>query len=210
MAIAPLQPRRGGGLTLVVEPHPVDHRLVLGEAEQAGPGIAGLGTRGERAHLDEAEAEAEHLAEGLGILVEAGGEPDRAPADVDDLARAALDHRLDGLIVANTTVSRPVLASRHREETGGLSGAPLKALALQRLRDFRRAAGGQLPLIAAGGIDSGADAFARIRAGASLVQLYSALVYRGPGLARVINRELKRLLARDGFASVAEAVGTGA
>jgi dihydroorotate dehydrogenase len=129
---------------------------------------------------------------------------------VDDIARAAIDLRLDGLIVANTTVSRPMLGSRHRDETGGLSGAPLKPLALQRLRDFRKATGGALPLIAAGGIGSGADAFERIRAGASLVQLYSALVYRGPGLAKAINRELKRLLAREGFANVTEAVGTDA
>ena len=136
--------------------------------------------------------------------------PDLEPADIDDIARAAIDHRLDGLIVANTPLSRPMLASRHREEGGGLSGAPLKALALQRLRDFRRATGGQMPLIAAGGIGSGADAFARIRAGASLVQLYSVLVYRGPGLAKVINGELKQLLAREGFATVAEAVGTEA
>ena len=78
---------------------------------------------------------------------------------------------------------------------------------MQQLRDFRRATGGALPLIAAGGIGSGADAFARIKAGASLVQLYSALVYRGPGLAKAINRELKQLLARDGFATISEAVG---
>jgi dihydroorotate dehydrogenase len=104
-------------------------------------------------------------------------------------------------------VSRPHLKSRHREETGGLSGAPLKALALARLRDFAAATGGALPLIAAGGIASGADAYARIRAGARLVQLYSALVYEGPGLARRIARELKDLLARDGFARLEEAVG---
>src|SRR5205085_12311875 len=128
----------------------------------------------------------------------------------DDIARAAIDRGMDALIVANTTLSRPMLSSPHREEAGGLSGAPLKALALQRLRDFRAATGGQLPLIAAGGIASGADAWARIKAGASLVQLYSALVYRGPSLARRINRELKDLLARAGFATVAEAVGTAA
>jgi dihydroorotate dehydrogenase len=134
--------------------------------------------------------------------------PDLEPADVGDIARAALDAKIDALIVSNTTISRPPLASRHRAEAGGLSGAPLKALALERLRDFRRAGGGELSLIAAGGIEDGADAFARIRAGASLVQLYSALVYQGPGLAKAINRELVRLLAREGFASVQEAIGT--
>ena len=187
-------------------------RAMLGLADYLTVNIPSPNTPGLRALQDkgalDALLEAVMEARGAGPPLFLKVAPDLAPADVDDLARAALDHRLDGLIVANTTVSRPVLASRHREETGGLSGAPLKALALQRLRDFRRAAGGQLPLIAAGGIDSGADAFARIRAGASLVQLYSALVYRGPGLARTINAELKQLLAREGFANVAEAVGT--
>jgi dihydroorotate dehydrogenase len=110
--------------------------------------------------------------------------------------------------VSNTTVSRPKLKSRFGDEAGGLSGAPLKALAMQRLRDFRNATGGAIPLIAAGGIGSGADAFERIRAGASLVQLYTALVYSGPGLASAMARDLRRLLRRGGFRNVAEAVGT--
>jgi dihydroorotate dehydrogenase len=134
--------------------------------------------------------------------------PDLGPREVDDIARVALERGADGLIVANTTVSRPQLRSRHRGEEGGLSGAPLKSLALERLRDFRRATGGALPLIAAGGIENGVDAFDRIRAGASLVQLYSALVYEGPGLAARINAELRRLVALHSFASLAEAVGT--
>ncbi len=133
--------------------------------------------------------------------------PDLEPRDIDGIARLAIDHRLDALIVANTTISRPMLTSPHRDEAGGLSGAPLKALALQRLRDFRKATGGALPLIAAGGIGSDTDAFARIKAGASLVQLYSALVFRGPGLARTITRDLKHLLAREGFACLTDAIG---
>ena len=133
--------------------------------------------------------------------------PDLAPADIDAIARVAIDAKVDALIVANTTVSRPPLRSGAAGETGGLSGAPLAPLALQRLKDFRVATGGALPLVAAGGIASGADAYARIRAGASLVQLYTALVYEGPLLARRIARELVALLARDGFASVADAVG---
>jgi dihydroorotate dehydrogenase len=102
------------------------------------------------------------------------------------------------------------LRSRHRGEAGGLSGAPLKALALERLRDFRRATGGALPLIACGGIENGVDAFDRIRAGASLVQLYTALVYDGPGLAEMINNELRRLLALKGYARLTDAIGTEA
>jgi dihydroorotate dehydrogenase len=121
----------------------------------------------------------------------------------------SIDRRIDGLIVSNTTISRPALRSRHRDEGGGLSGAPLRALALERLRDFRKATGGAMILVAAGGVASGGDAYERIRAGASLVQLYSALVYEGPGLAGRIVRELKALLDRDGFASVSDAVGSG-
>ena len=134
--------------------------------------------------------------------------PDLQPADVDDISEVSLARGVDALIVANTTVSRPPLRSRHAAEPGGLSGAPLKALALARLKDFHRATAGRLPLIAAGGIASGADAFERIRAGASLVQLYTALVYEGPGLARRICRELKARLVRDGFGRLDEAVGS--
>ncbi len=134
--------------------------------------------------------------------------PDLEPAQVDAIARTALERKLDGLIVGNTTLSRPSLRSTYREEAGGLSGTPLKRLALARLRDFRSATSGELPLIAAGGIASGEDAFERIRAGASLIQLYTALVYHGPGLARQINRELKRLLADHGFARLTDAIGT--
>ncbi|MET0249767.1 MAG: quinone-dependent dihydroorotate dehydrogenase [Sphingobium sp.] len=134
--------------------------------------------------------------------------PDLEPADVEDIAAVCLDHGVDALIVSNTTIARPPLRSPHGQESGGLSGAPLHDMALSRLRDFRRAAGARLPLIGVGGIATGAQAYARIRAGASLVQLYSALVYEGPWLAKRINAELKTLLARDGFTNVAQAVGT--
>jgi dihydroorotate dehydrogenase len=133
--------------------------------------------------------------------------PDLTPADIDDIVAVSLDRGIDALIVANTTISRPPLRSAHAGETGGLSGAPLRDLALTRLRDFRQASGGALPLIAAGGIASAEDAFARIRAGASLVQIYSALVYEGPGLARRIARGLVALLDTHGFATLGDAVG---
>ncbi|MBS0479478.1 MAG: quinone-dependent dihydroorotate dehydrogenase [Proteobacteria bacterium] len=135
--------------------------------------------------------------------------PDLESAQIDGIARAAIDAGIDALIVGNTTVGRPHLRSPNASEQGGLSGAPLAALAAQRLADFRTATGGELPLIAAGGIDSGAEAHARIRAGATLVQLYTGLVYGGPGLPRRILADLAALLARDGFARVADAVGIG-
>ena len=168
------------------------------------PGLRALQDKGALDELLAAVAEARSAGPPLFLKVA----PDLEPVDIDDIARIAINRGMDALIVANTTLSRPALASAHREESGGLSGAPLRDLALQQLRDFRRATGSILPLIAAGGIGSGADAFARIKAGASLVQLYSALVYQGPGLAKRINRDLKALLAREGFARLTDAIGT--
>ncbi|WP_420606935.1 quinone-dependent dihydroorotate dehydrogenase [Novosphingopyxis sp.] len=136
--------------------------------------------------------------------------PDLKPADIADIAEVAIAHGVAALIVSNTTISRPTLRSRHADEAGGLSGAPLAPLAAERLAGFRHVCGGALPLIAAGGVGSGADAYARIRAGASLVQLYTALIYEGPDLGRRIADDLADLLKRDGFASVAEAVGVDA
>ncbi|MBA15424.1 MAG: dihydroorotate dehydrogenase (quinone) [Sphingomonas sp.] len=134
--------------------------------------------------------------------------PDLDAKAIESVVAAAIDHHVDALIVSNTTISRPEsLRSAAGGESGGLSGAPLAPLARRALRDARSATGGQLPLISAGGIDSGAEAYARIRAGASLVQVYSALVYGGAGLPRRILRDLSALLQRDGFANIAEAVG---
>lgn len=135
--------------------------------------------------------------------------PDLDHAAIDDIAAAVIDHRLDALIIGNTTISRPALASPNAGEAGGLSGAPLAALARQKLAEFRTATGDAIPLIAVGGIGSGAEAYARIRAGASLVQLYSAMVYAGPGLPVRILKDLAALLGRDGYGSITEAVGAG-
>lgn len=134
--------------------------------------------------------------------------PDLEPADIDAIARIALDNQLGALVVSNTTISRPALRSHHAGETGGLSGAPLRALATERLRDFRKATGGAIPLVGVGGIATAEHAWERIRAGASLVQLYSAMVYEGPGLGARIVKGLEALMRRDGFASIAEAVGS--
>lgn len=133
--------------------------------------------------------------------------PDLELADIDAIARIAIEKKLGALIVSNTTISRPPLRSHHAHETGGLSGAPLRDLAQQRLRDFRKATGGQMPLVGVGGIATAEHAWDRIKAGASLVQLYSAMVYHGPGLGAQIAAGLKRLMQRDGFASIADAVG---
>ena len=135
--------------------------------------------------------------------------PDLEKGDHERIARTALDRGVDALIVANTTISRPELRSRFRAEQGGLSGAPLAPLALDQLRRFYLLLRGDLPLIAAGGIGSADDAWQRIRAGASLVQLYSAMVYEGPGLALRIARGLAERVRSNGYSSVSEAVGRG-
>ncbi|MDB5446081.1 MAG: pyrD [Phenylobacterium sp.] len=135
--------------------------------------------------------------------------PDLEDGEVEAIVETVLASGLAGVIVANTTVSRPALASRFAGETGGLSGAPLKSLATEKLRAFRQAAAGRLVLIGAGGVASGADAYERIRAGACAVQLYSALVFEGPALVGRIKRELAQRLRADGFRGVNDAVGAG-
>ena len=133
--------------------------------------------------------------------------PDLEDGEVEAIVETVLATGLAGIIVSNTTVSRPALKSRFREEAGGLSGAPLRTLSTDRLMAFAEVAAGRLTLIGAGGVASGADAYAKVRAGASAVQLYSALVYEGPGLVGRIKRELAALLRRDGFSNVKDAVG---
>ena len=136
--------------------------------------------------------------------------PDLDAPALDDIAAVVRTSGIEGLIVSNTTLARPPLASRCAGEAGGLSGAPLLAPSTEILRQMRLRLGNAVILVGVGGIASGADAYAKIRAGASLVQLYTALVYQGPGLVGRIKRELAALLARDGFANVADAVGADA
>jgi dihydroorotate dehydrogenase len=134
--------------------------------------------------------------------------PDATADDLDDIVAVCRELRMDGIIVGNTTLSRPsTLTSPRRGEAGGLSGAPLMALSTEVLRRTAKRVEGQFPLVGCGGVASGADAYAKIRAGATLVQLYSALVFDGPPLIRRIKDELAALLARDGFAAVADVVG---
>jgi len=134
--------------------------------------------------------------------------PDLSAAEMEAIAAVAVDRNLDGLIVGNTTVARPEsLAGRRRNEAGGLSGQPLFAPSTEVLARIYRLTGGRVPLIGVGGVASAADAYAKIRAGASLVQLYTALVYRGPGLVTEIKAGLAALLRRDGHAELTAAIG---
>ncbi|WP_347340429.1 quinone-dependent dihydroorotate dehydrogenase [Phenylobacterium glaciei] len=133
--------------------------------------------------------------------------PDLEAGEVEAIVETVIANGLNGIIVSNTTIGRPDLRSSHAGETGGLSGAPLKALAQQMMGEFHAATAGRVALIGAGGIASGADAYARIRAGACAVQLYSAMVFGGPGLVQRIKADLAQRLRADGFANVAAAVG---
>lgn len=135
--------------------------------------------------------------------------PDLEESEIVEIVQAARVWKLDGLIVSNTTIARPDdLRSAHRGETGGLSGAPLRPLARRALGLAVEAAEGQLALIAAGGIDSGAEVLHRLRQGASAVQLYSALVHHGPGLVRRILADLRQRMVAEGFTTISSAVGT--
>ena len=134
--------------------------------------------------------------------------PDLTDEDKGDIAEVSVAVGIDGLIATNTTVERPAnLVDPHRGEIGGLSGPPLMVPSTEVLGEMYRLTNGALPIIGCGGVQSGTDAYAKIRAGASLVQLYSALVYRGPGLVNRIKCQLAELLKADGFTKVAEAVG---
>ena len=167
------------------------------------PGLRGLQDEGA---LRELLAAVEEVRSDKPIFLKVA--PDLAKDDPERIVRAAIDHHVDALIVSNTTISRPALKSRHASEQGGLSGAPLKSLALDALRAFRLASGGEIPLIGVGGIGSTEDAWERIRAGASLIQLYSAMVYEGPGLAFRIAEGLAERLKREGMGHIADAVGS--
>jgi dihydroorotate dehydrogenase len=192
-----------------VAPH-ADY-LVINVSSPNTPGLRDLQARESMERLIRAAlaARAESGAErSPPLLVKLA--PDLDEAGLADAAEVALATGIDGLIMGNTTISRPPsLKSGERSETGGLSGKPVFELSTRRLAELYQLTGGRIPLIGAGGVASGADAYTKIRAGASLVQFYTALVFEGPGLPAQIKRELASLLRRDGFSSVAEAVGAG-
>ena len=171
------------------------------------PGLRGLQDRTQLATLLTQLTEArKRLSLAVPLLLKIA--PDRSPRALDDIADVVSKLAIEGVIVSNTTVERPIsLKSAHAREQGGLSGAPLFARSTHILREMRKRLGARVSLIGVGGVSSGEAAYAKIRAGASLVQLYTALAYEGPSLVARIKRDLVRALERDGFARVADAVG---
>lgn len=135
--------------------------------------------------------------------------PDLDAGALADIAGVALEAGIDAVVATNTTIARDGITGAHAAETGGLSGVPLFERSTRVLAQLSQHLNGRIPLIGVGGVDSGAAAYAKIRAGATAVQLYTALAYQGLSLVGRINRDLDAALARDGFATVAEAVGTG-
>lgn len=134
--------------------------------------------------------------------------PDLDEAQQEELAQTAVDAEIDGIILTNTTLARPdTLPKKFAAEKGGLSGHPLTDKSTAVIHNFYKLSAGKMPIIGVGGVASGAQAYEKIKAGASLVQLYSALVYEGPNVANSINKELAALLKADGYANISEAVG---
>jgi dihydroorotate dehydrogenase len=173
------------------------------------PGLRGLQSRDELVRLlDVLTAARKDKSLRHPILLKIA--PDLDGHALDEIADVVRASGIEGLIVSNTTIARPPLRSPHAGESGGLSGKPLFLPSTKVLAEMHRRLDGAVTLVGVGGISSGEEAYAKIRAGASLVQLYSALVFQGPGLVAAIKRELLQCLDRDGFANVTAAVGTGA
>lgn len=134
--------------------------------------------------------------------------PDLSPDQCKDIANISLEERIDGLIIANTTIDRPKnLISSFKDEEGGMSGRPLFQTSTKLLARFYSITRGRIPLIGVGGIFSAADAYKKIRAGASLLQIYTGFVYKGPDFINKLNTDLATLLMKDGFKSLSEAIG---
>ena len=196
---------------------PLADYLVINVSSPNTPGLRALQGRAEleaivaavRAALEPEGGGAPEPGRGKPLLVKIA--PDLEPEDLEDIAAVAMSGAFDGLIATNTTIARPKsLSSPLSGETGGLSGAPVFDPSTRVLARLYALTEGRVPLIGVGGVSSGAEAYRKIRAGASLVQLYTALTYRGPGLIAEIKRDLAERLRRDGFAQVSEAVGSGA
>ncbi|MEZ5757360.1 MAG: quinone-dependent dihydroorotate dehydrogenase [Emcibacteraceae bacterium] len=199
-----------------IEDYVIGLKRLLGLADYFTINISSPNTPGLRA-LQGKEALDELLSKLKAVRDQAGLEsapplilkiaPDLNDQECADIAEIILKHKMDGLIVSNTTLSRPNLVSSFKDEAGGLSGAPLFELSTEILSKMYKLTSGKIPLIGVGGVSNGEQAYRKIKAGASLVQLYSALVYHGPGLVRKINWELEELLKKDGFRNIKEAIG---
>ena len=133
--------------------------------------------------------------------------PDLDEKQQEEIAATIVKNQIDGVIISNTTIARPELNSGFASETGGLSGKPLLNKSNEVLSNFYKLTKGKIPLIGVGGISSAADAFEKIKSGASLVQIYSAFIYQGFGMVDEIKRDLSKMLAKEGFENISQAIG---
>ena len=169
------------------------------------PGLRGLQNREELTRLLDTmtETRAKHMHRPILLKIA----PDLDEAALDDIAAVVRASGIEGLIVSNTTIARTALKSSHANETGGLSGAPLLEASTRMLAQMHQRLDGAVILVGVGGVASGEDAWAKIRAGASLVQLYTALAFHGPSLVTRIKRDLLACMTRDGFKTLSDAIG---
>jgi dihydroorotate dehydrogenase len=183
---------------------PVVDYLVVNVSSPNTPGLRALQSRSALTELLEAVLAARVAP--VPVLVKIA--PDLTEADLEDVVRAVFDTRIAGMIVSNTTISRPPgLPPKLALESGGLSGPPLFPLATETLKLAYRMTAGKVPLVGVGGIASADEAYVKIRSGASLLQLYTALIYEGPKLIRRITSGLAARLKADGFTALEDAIG---
>ena len=179
--------------------------LILNVSSPNTPGLRALQKKSELGSLLQSVMTARN-GRNVPMLVKVA--PDLSDDELKDIAGTCLEVGIDGIVATNTTISRPEgLRDANAVQDGGLAGRPLFELSTRILHRLYELTDGKMPLVGVGGIASGADAYAKIRAGASLVQLYSAMVFAGPNLVNRINRDLAALLRRDGFANVKDAIG---
>jgi dihydroorotate dehydrogenase len=186
---------------------PLSDYLVINVSSPNTPGLRALQSRFTLENLiEKVQHNLNKLTQQPPLLLKIS--PDLNDKDLYDIAEVAKKTKLDGLIVTNTTITRPYgLHSFNKTKTGGLSGAPLFELSTKILREIYSVTNGCIPLIGVGGITTGAQAYSKIRAGASLIQLYTTLIYHGMSQITKIKYDLGRLLRRDGFQKLTDAIG---
>jgi dihydroorotate dehydrogenase len=197
-------------VTCLKRAYPHANYFTINVSSPNTPGLRGLQNRKELhkliSQMTDARRELAGVNEPKPLLLKVA--PDLNDGQVEEIIEICLELGVDGLIVANTTIERPErLRSSSRRELGGLSGAPLFRISTELLSEFYSLSKGKLPLVGVGGISSSGQAYGKIRAGASLVQLYTGLIYEGPDLIPAMQKDLVKFLKRDGFSSISEAVG---
>lgn len=187
---------------------PVADYLVVNISSPNTPGLRNLQNEKELTELLENVTDArDNLEKKVPILLKLA--PDLSSTERENIANIAMRYKIDGLIISNTSVARPeTMVSEFKNEVGGLSGVPIKDGATQMIAEMYKYTNGRIPIIGVGGISSGIDAYEKIKAGASALQIYTSLVYGGPPVIIKIKSELAALLQRDGYKSIKDAVGS--